>query len=63
METEQALDEPVLDAAGAAALLRVSTKTVLRLARGGEIPARKIGREWRFARAALMDHLAKVPSG
>jgi hypothetical protein len=28
------------------------------LAREGELPARKVGREWRFARAALLDHLA-----
>jgi excisionase family DNA binding protein len=33
-------------------------KTVVRLAREGELPARKVGREWRFARAALLDHLA-----
>ena len=51
---------PVLDAAGAANLLRVSSKTVLRLARSGEIPGRKIGREWRFAREALMEHLTKA---
>jgi excisionase family DNA binding protein len=51
-------DNAVLDAEAAAALLHVSVKTVVRLAREGELPARKVGREWRFARAALLDHLA-----
>lgn len=48
----------VLDADGAAALLKVSTKTVLKLARIGRLPARKVGREWRFVRAALIDYVA-----
>lgn len=49
---------PVLDAEGAARLLHVSTKTVLKLARAGEIPGMKVGREWRFARVALIEHVA-----
>jgi excisionase family DNA binding protein len=57
-----AMDGPpvdqVLDASGAALLLKVSTKTVLRLARAGELPARKVGREWRFETSALLDHVA-----
>lgn len=48
----------ILDAAGAAGLLHVSTKTVLRLARAGELPGRKVGREWRFETYALLDHVA-----
>jgi excisionase family DNA binding protein len=48
----------VLDASGAALLLKVSTKTVLKLARAGELPARKVGREWRFETSALLDHVA-----
>lgn len=50
--------DQVLDASGAALLLKVSTKTVLRLARAGELPARKVGREWRFETSALLDHVA-----
>ena len=50
--------DQVLDAQGAAFLLKVSTKTVLRLARAGELPARKVGREWRFETSALLDHVA-----
>lgn len=49
----------MLDAAGAAGLLKVSTKTVLKLARLGELPARKVGREWRFERSALLDYVAR----
>lgn len=48
----------VLDASGAASLLKVSRKTVLKLARAGELPACKVGREWRFEVSALLDHVA-----
>lgn len=44
----------ILTAAEASELLRVSVKTVLRLARAGELPGRKVGREWRFARREVM---------
>lgn len=44
----------------AAGLLRVSVKTVLRMARDGELPGRKVGREWRFARADLLAWLSSA---
>jgi excisionase family DNA binding protein len=44
----------VLDAAGAAELLRVDEAAVIELATKGELPGRKIGDEWRFSRAALL---------
>lgn len=47
-------DNAVLTAGQAAQLLHVSTKTLLRLARDGDLPGRKIGREWRFARTELL---------
>lgn len=50
-------DEQVLDAEGAAQLLQVSTKTLLRLAREGEVPGRKVGRSWRFERGDLITWL------
>jgi excisionase family DNA binding protein len=43
------MDEEVLDVTGAAKALGVSTRTIYKLARAGEIPAMRIGREWRFA--------------
>jgi excisionase family DNA binding protein len=48
----------VLTAAEAAALLRTDAETVEAMAESGELPARKIGDEWRFARAAILDWLA-----
>jgi excisionase family DNA binding protein len=44
----------ILTAEEAAELLRVSTKTVLALARGGALPGSKVGRAWRFLRTDLM---------
>ncbi len=49
------MDEEVLDVGGAARVLGVSTKTIYKLARTGEIPAMRIGREWRFARKNLIE--------
>lgn len=48
----------VLDVQEAAALLAVSPATVREQARLGRLPGRKIGREWRFSRRALLDWLA-----
>lgn len=50
-------DAEVLTAEEAARLLRVSTKTVLTLARHGVLPGVKVGRAWRFVRADLLDYL------
>jgi len=48
----------VLDAVDAAELLSISRVTMIRLARDGRVPARKVGREWRFSRQALHNWLA-----
>jgi excisionase family DNA binding protein len=48
----------VLTAKEAASLLRVSSKTVLKLARDGELPAQKVGRSWRFCRAELLGYVS-----
>ena len=53
-------EESILDTEEAAALLRVSVKTLLRLARQGDLRGRKVGREWRFCRS---DIVAFVRSG
>jgi len=39
-------------------LLQVDGRTVRSLAARGELPGRKLGREWRFARRAVLDWLA-----
>lgn len=51
------VDVEVLTAGEAASLLRVSEKTLLRLARAGTLPGRKVGREWRFLRQELLRQL------
>ena len=48
------MDKEILDVEGAATLLGVSTTTIYNLARKGEIPATRVGREWRFARTNLI---------
>jgi excisionase family DNA binding protein len=40
-----------------AELLKVEIKTVLALAEQGQLPGRKIGDEWRFRRASVLDWL------
>jgi excisionase family DNA binding protein len=44
----------VLNAEEAAQLLRTSAWTVREEARRGNLPARKVGREWRFHRDAIV---------
>jgi excisionase family DNA binding protein len=48
----------VLTAEQLAELLQVDEQTVRDLARRGELPGRKLGREWRFSRAAVLEWLA-----
>lgn len=47
----------VLTADEAADLLRVSTRTVLALARDGALPGTKVGRAWRFLRTDLVAYV------
>ncbi|QDV09018.1 Helix-turn-helix domain protein [Planctomycetes bacterium Poly30] len=48
-------DIEILNIEEAAALLGVSVKTFNKVLRSEDIPARKIGREWKFSRQALID--------
>lgn len=50
--------EEVLTADDVARLLRVSAKTVKRMAGDGRMPAQRVGRAWRFSRVAVLDWLA-----
>jgi excisionase family DNA binding protein len=50
-------DSEVLTTQEAAALLRVSTKTLLALVREGAIPGEKVGRAWRFLRVDVLAHV------
>ena len=50
-------DKEILNAPEAAAVLGISERLLLRLARNGEVPGKKLGREWRFLRSALRSSL------
>ena len=43
-----------LDTSTAAALLGLHPKTVARMARKSEVPARRVGRSWRFKRSDVI---------
>jgi len=51
--TPEPAREPLLDAQGAARLLRLHPVTVREMAGRGEIPAMRIGRVWRFRASSL----------
>lgn len=54
----------VLDLQEASRLLRLSDKTLRSLAVAGEVPARRVGSQWRFSRRALMAYLeGDTPAG
>lgn len=54
-------DKEILNAEEAAVVLGVSERLLLRLARDGEVPGKKLGREWRFLRSALRSSLSGQP--
>jgi excisionase family DNA binding protein len=58
MHPESAVEE-VLTLEQAAALLHLHPRTVSALARAGKLPGRKVGKQWRFARARLVEHVAQ----
>jgi len=49
----------ILDIEQAAALLGVSIKTFNKVLHNEDMPARKIGREWKFSRQALIDWVGR----
>ena len=49
--------EPLLDSTEAAALLRIHPKTLKKMARRGEIQARRVSKFWRFRASDLNDWL------
>ena len=56
------MDLDILNLEQAIEFLGVSEKTLIKLLREEHIPARKIGREWRFSREALIHWLASGDS-
>ncbi len=47
----------VLSAEQAAQFLQIEEKLVIELAEKGSLPGRKLGKQWRFSRAALVEWL------
>ena len=56
------MEKEILNMDEAAELFGVSIKTFIKLLREEDVPARKIGREWRFSKTALIDWLSKGSS-
>jgi excisionase family DNA binding protein len=55
-----AADPPeIMNAEQAAQFLQVDEATVLEMAEAGKLPGRKLGKDWRFSRAALVAWLAE----
>jgi excisionase family DNA binding protein len=49
----------ILDIEQAAELLGISVKTFIKVLHSEDMPGRKIGREWKFSRQALIDWVAR----
>jgi excisionase family DNA binding protein len=64
-EAPQPLDDPVLTLEDVAALLRLPIEAVAARAQAGELPGRRFGDQWRFARTAVIEWLAsgEAPGG
>lgn len=56
------MDKEILTMEDAAELFNVSIKTFIKLLKEEKVPARKIGREWRFSRTALINWLSSGDS-
>ena len=54
----ESTDPDVLNRTQAAELLALNPETIARLARAGKLPARKVGRAWRFSRRRLLAWIA-----
>lgn len=51
------MDEEILTPVQVAQLLKLHLKTVYKLAEDGTIPGNRVGRNWRFKRSAILEHL------
>ena len=60
MTTANSLEtNPYLTCKEVTSFLKVSSPTVLKLARSGEIPGRRFGKQWRF-RKSVIEQLGQV---
>lgn len=56
------MDNDILNLEQACEFLEVSERTLIKLLREEHIPARKIGREWRFSKKALVEWISSGDS-
>ena len=56
MDNEQPMD--IMTIQDAAEFLRIPVSSVYKLAQAGKIPAKKVGRHWRFHRPTLVQWVA-----
>lgn len=56
------MDDSIMNAEQAVEFLGISEKTLIKLLREEHIPARKIGREWRFCKEALVRWISQGDS-
>lgn len=56
------MDDDILNLEQAMEFFGVSERTMIKLLREERIPARKIGREWRFSKSALLNWLGEGSS-
>ncbi|MGZ0068645.1 helix-turn-helix domain-containing protein [Microbacterium arborescens] len=59
--TESSAHDPLVDVREMARILSVSTDTVYRWARGGHIPAIRVGGRWRFLTAEVVESVRHIP--
>lgn len=52
------IGDDILTTKQTADLLQINESTVLELAANGTLPARKVGKLWRFRRSALLEHIS-----
>lgn len=52
----------ILTVEEAAELLKIPCSSVYKLAQEGKIPAKKVGRHWRFHRGVLLCYVAGTPN-
>ena len=55
--TDKSISEEVLTLSEIASYLKVSDRTILRMAQAGEIPSAKVSGQWRFLRSFITDWL------
>jgi len=58
-----ALDDRILTVEDLAAFLKLSEATIYRMAQAGELPARRIGRSWRFSQAQIHEWFREQGDG